>query len=330
MMISILLALSLIFTAPEAAPATAELTAKIEALLETPESAKIAELERAIADLEARPQDVIADKPLADELLRARVVLAWAQQDPEQAAAAMDEAIRSAAGRALPLTGLGSDIKALAKQRATSLEAGGTAVIEVDCSVPCQVIVDERRSVNPTDPLPLGTYRVWVVATKADIEPIRHAVVLDEAGQTERIEFGKVDVVVPPPKLIDEPPVKEAKTRKPRKAPVKKTDKPDKPKRPASATKRLLPLWAEIAGVVAGAGLVAGGAALLALDGNCEFGGDPKTCSGRLIENTPQGAALVAVGSGVLVSFGALLGVDQVRAGQAKQTTAMVSWTFRF
>lgn len=327
MLAAISLSLALVLHAPEASPVTTtDLTAKIDALLETPESTTIAALEQTIADLEARAQDVIADKALADELLRARVALAWAQQDPKEAAVAMDEAIRSAAGRPLPLTGLGSDLKALAKQRTTILEGGGTADIEVDCSVPCQVIINERRSVNPTDPLLLGTYRVWVVATEDGVEPMREDVVLDEAGQTKRLEFGKVEA--PPPVIREEPPRKQAERQRLNR---QASEKPDKRKqRPASAGKKqMLPLWVEIVGVIAGAGLVATGAGLLAMDGKCKDGSDPATCP-ILIENTSQGAALVGIGSGILVPFGALLGVDQARAGQNKRAAAMVSWTFRF
>jgi hypothetical protein len=318
---SLTLTLLLLFGAPEGTPtATEDLTAKIAAVLETPEAAMIGELEYVIRELEARPQDVIADKALADELLRARVVLAWAQQDPERAAAAMDEAIRSAAGRELPLKGLGTELKTLAKQRAAALEGMGTATIELHCSVPCQVIVNERRSVNPTDPLPLGTYRVWVIANEGNVEPVRADVVLDAAGETERIEFGRVEEV-PPPAVI-EPPMEERRKRSAPRAPAEQEAN-------VAGRKPLMPLWVEIVGVVAGAGLAATGAGLLAIDGRCKGGGDPATCP-TLIETTAQGVALVALGAGAMVSFGAVLGVDQVRAGRAMGAGAMVSWTFRF
>lgn len=318
-MVSLPLMLLLLFSAPEGTPAgMADLSAKIEAVLEVPEPTMIAELEQMVAQFEARPQEVIADTALADELLRGRVVLAWAQQDPGRAAAAMDEAIRSAAGRELPLKGLGTELKTLAKLRAEALEGAGTAVIDVDCVVPCQVIVNERRSVNPTDPLPLGTYRVWVVANKGDVEPMHEDVVLDAAGETKRIEFGQVEEVVPAPAVV-EPPKQEKRKRADRKEPVEKMD--------TAGRKQLLPLWVEIVGIVAGAGLIGTGAALLAIDGRCKGGGDPATCP-TWIENTAQGAALVAVGAGAMLSFGVVLGVDRTRAGQGRG--AMLSWTFRF
>lgn len=309
------LTLLLLLNAPESPPAARmDLTAAIEAVLETPEAALIGELEQVIHTFEAGPQDVLADTALADELLRARVVLAWAQQDPERAAAAMDEAIRSAAGRELPLLGLGTQLKELAKQRSAALADAGTASIEVACAVPCQVIVNERRSVNPTDPLPFGTYRVWVAANEGNVEPMRASVELDQAGETERISFGGVEA--PVPAGIE--------------TPESGRERGDRTQRDAAVKKPLLPLWVEIVGVVAGAGLIATGAGLLAIDGKCKGGGDSATCP-ILIENTAQGAALVAVGAGAMASFGAVLGVDQVRAGQNKRAArAMVSWTLRF
>ncbi len=206
-MLRIALTLSLLFGAPAGtSPATTvELTAKIEAVLETLEPATVAELEQVIRDLEGRPESVMDDAALADELLRARVVLAWAQQDPRRAEAAMDEAIRSAAGRQLPVRGLGPDLKDLAKRRAAALATSGTASIEVNCRMPCQVLVNEQRSANPSAPLALGTYRVWVIASEGDADALRADVVLDVAGETERLEFPEFVPIEPVPEPTSEP-----------------------------------------------------------------------------------------------------------------------------
>jgi hypothetical protein len=311
----------LLFSALEGLPsATADLTAKIEAVLETPEAATIDELEQVIREFEARPRDVSNDEALAAELLRARVVFAWAQQDPERAITAVDEAIRSAAGRELPLKGLGTELKELAKQRAALIESGGTAAIKIGCAVPCQVIINERPSINPTVQLPLGTYRVWVIANEGIFPPMRADVMLDMAGETERIEFGWIEEVPPAPSVIQP------------QEPTTQRSKPVAPKTSATPVdavrgKPLMPLWLEVVGVIAGAGLAATGAGLLAIDGRCKGGGDPAICP-TLIETTAQGAALIAVGAGTVISFGAVLGVDQSRAGRGKE--AMVSWTYRF
>lgn len=314
------------FAPPDAAPsAGAELSTTIEAVLSEPNSTTISELEQQIAALEAKPQDVIADPALADELLRARVVLAWAQTEPELAAAAMDEAIRSAAGRELPLKGLGTDLKTLAKQRADALANAGTVIIEVDCAVACQVIVNERRALNPTDPLPLGTYRIAVVARGGEVESMREDVVLDVAGETARLEFGRAAKDEAVPVVVDAPTKQGMRKRGERK---EKPTKPDEPAKSATS-KRLMPLWAELVGIVAGVGLVGAGATLLALDGKCKGGGAPSTCP-ILIENTVRGAAIVAVGAGAMLSFGMVLGVDQARVGRERGRGAMLSWSLRF
>lgn len=338
------LALLLFFGAPGVEPvATADLTAKIETVLETPEPPAVRELDLMIARFEARAQDVLDDAPLADELLRARVVLAWAQRDPDKAAAAMDEAIRSAAGRELPLTGLGTDLKTLAKQRTRELDGRGSGVIDVNCLVPCQVIVNERRSVNPTDQLPLGTYRVWVVARNGEFEPVQREVVLDVPGEIERLEFGQVEEPVAPAPVVETPteeqPTRPARVASPAQQPKPGEDEQSETrsvadgKREQSKTrsvaggKRLLPLWAEVVGLVGGVGLVATGVALLAIDGRCKNGGDPATCP-TLIENTRQGAALIGVGAAAAISFGAVMGVDSART-RNHGASAMVFWTFR-
>lgn len=322
-MLSVTLAL-LVNLAPEPAPTTAELTtqldAQIDVVLETPDAAKIAALDRLIGEFEDRPLDIMADIQLADQLLLARVVVAWAQRQPERAAAAMDEAIRSSAGRELPLSGLGTDLKNLAKQRAAVLESAGTASIEVACLVPCQVLVNERRSVNPTDPLLLGNYRVWVVSTDTEIEPLRADVELDVAGETERIEFGRVGPIPPPPGLVESSKRKQDGRMGPTEMNEWQRRQPDAP---------LLPLWVEIGAIVAGAGLLATGAGLLAIDGQCKGGGDPATCP-TLIENTAQGAALSALGSATILSFASVLGVDRAQIGKRIRAGASVGLGFRF
>jgi hypothetical protein len=318
LMLSFTLALGLNL-APEAAPTSAELTVQTDVVLETPEAATVAELERIIVEFEARPLALLANKALAKQLLRARVVFAWAQQEPGRAAAAIDEAIRSAADRELPLWGLGIDFEDLAKQRMAALESGGTAIIEVACSVPCEVLVDERRSVNPTNPLLLGTHRVWVVSNDGQVEPLRTDVVLDVAGETERIEFGGAPPLPPPPAIV-------MPSQRMQDSPEFPRERPSKRRRPDAS---ILPLWVEIVGIVAGAGLIATGAGLLTMDGKCQGGGDPVTCP-ILNETTAPGAALSALGSATFVSFVSVLGVDRAQIGKRIRAGASVGWSFRF
>lgn len=356
-MLTHVLAMWLALSPPEAVLAigAAELTAKIEAVLTMPDAATIAELEQTIAAMEAQPLVVVADPILAEDLLRARVVLAWGYDDPQKASAAMDEVVRSAGGRPLPLAGLGTDLKSLAKERVAALAAGGTANIQVDCSMPCQIILNERIPTNLAEPLALGTYRVWVVASAGEIEPLHEDVVLDQAGQTKLVVFGE-----PSPPLLDDPrdtsaptllepedsqdtsapllpePKKPTDTRTqalPIEAPEQRSDvgeQQDELREPPPAQARpMLPLWSEIVGVIAGVGMLATGVALLALDGKCRNGREVRSCP-ELIENTPQGIALVGMGSGVLLTFGAVLSVDRVRMDERKGLAAVASWTFRF
>jgi hypothetical protein len=303
--------------APELAPTTAELTAQIEVVLQSPEPERIAELEQLIGEFEARPLALLASKTLGKRLLRARVVVAWAQQEPTRTAA-VDEAIRSAAGSELPLWGLGTEFESLAKQRVAALESGGTATIEVACGVPCEVLVDERRSLNPTNPLLLGEHRVWVVANDGSVKPLRMDVELDIAGETERIEFAPLHPVPPPPEIV----LSSQRERDSLTAPAETWTR----KQPHSP---MLPLWVEIVGVVAGAGLVATGAGVLMMDGNCKGGGDPMFCP-NLMETTATGAAITALGSATFVSFTSLLGADRMKFAQHIRAGASVGWGFQF
>jgi hypothetical protein len=304
---------------PEPVPATTELNDQIEVVLETPEPAEVAELERIIHELEARPLVLLSNKTIAKRLLRARVIVAWAQREPRRAAAAMDEALRSAAGRELPLSGLGTELVDLAEQRMAMLQSGGTANIEVACAVACELLIDERRSTNPTAPLLLGTYRVWVVSNDGQVEPLRTDVELDAAGEIRRIEFGQALPLPPPPEIVLPPQSEE--------------EFPEAPAEPQWKRKRsgatMLPLWVEIVGVVAGAGLIATGAGLLTMDGKCKGGGDPTTCP-TLFETTAPGAALSALGSATLLSFSSVLGLDRAQIGKHVRSGASIGWTFRF
>jgi hypothetical protein len=322
-MLSFSLALWLLLGPPEASSGAEDLAVKIDAVIESAEPAKIAELERAIAGFEAQPQVVLSDELLASELLRARVTLAWAMEGPERSAA-IDEAIRSAGGREIP-PGYGSDFKKLVTRRVDALTAAGFGTIEVDCAVPCKVAINEGVSTNPSGPLVLGLYRVWVFSVDGDVEPMNQDVLLETPGQTKLLVFEAPSEVNPADPAMTE--TLDDSTEEPRRKPF--SPNAMSKRSPDTAKKQLLPMWGEIVGVVVGAGLIITGASLLAVDGRCKGGGDPRSCP-TLIENTRQGNAFVTIGTGLFAAFGAVLVVDRVRIRQSKGVEAMLSWTFRF
>src|SRR5262249_38837627 len=96
--------------------------------------------------------------------------------------------------------------------------------------------------------------------------------------------------------------------------------------------KRLLPRWAELTGVSAGAVLLIGGIVLAALNDKCKgnaINGDPDVCP-QLYENRPQDKVLIGIGAGVMALAGVMLTVDEVRVGRARGHQAMLTWTIHF
>ena len=73
--------------------------------------------------------------------------------------------------------------------------------------LPCELILGSRRVANPTAPLLLGTYEVWIGARDGSAWE-RHEIVLDAQGEVVPVVFeaGVSTVVETPETPIDEPP----------------------------------------------------------------------------------------------------------------------------
>jgi hypothetical protein len=275
---------------------------------------EVEQLEQAIAEVVRHPEQLPNDKPTLAQLGYARLLLAWLHIKEENHAAAvvaMDDAIRSAAGVELPTGRFGPTLTALYDERRQVLESRGTATIDVDCRVPCEVIIDEHRSPNPSDPLYLGTHRVWVGARDGTIEWRSFSVNLETPGETETLVY-QAAAAAPP--VVDEP------------------DEPEKPPGLPPKPKRMLPRWAEILSLTVGAGLAVTGGVLVSVHHTCKGGGefgDPESCP-TLWVSKAQGFALLGVGAGALVISGVMLTVDEVRVAKTTGRQAMLTWTFRF
>src|SRR5262249_28041494 len=154
----------------------------------------------ALAEAMQHPHELLDDPNAADNFARARLALAWAQladRETSAAAATMDLAIRSAGGRPLPLAGLAPAIRELHDQRRAALEAEGHATIAVDCDG-CEVLIDETESDNPSNPLLLGTHRVWLIDPRGELEPRFREVTLDNADSTLTLDYRQVAESKPP------------------------------------------------------------------------------------------------------------------------------------
>jgi hypothetical protein len=242
------------------------------------------------------------DLRLMAQLTLARSLLATNQA--ESARAVMDEAIRTARGDPLPTKNFGPGLAALHRERAGVLAKHGTGSIEVDCRSPCRVFINERPTQARTDGLVPGNYRVWIEATDGSAPDVQLKAEVEHEGQVVHFDFGRAPV------LDDDPPVAG----------------PSKPRG------RVLPRWADILLVSAGAAAIGTGAALWAIDGSCPGGADPEdvvACPRVYITRT-AGIVTVAAGSALLLGGTIVLTVDEVRAGRQRGTQASLVWTFRF
>lgn len=325
--------------------AISDLDSAIVAVDEQDVTTTVAGLEQALAQLEKFPRRLHTDRDTLAKLGNARlsIVALLLEHDAAAAAAVMDEAIRSAQGAELPVRRFGPDVLRLYEQRRTALAQLGTATIEVSCEVSCQVLVDERRSLNPSDPLHLGAYRVWVGATDGNLEWQYYEVILDKAGWSEMLVYpiaadepAKLPDDIEPATNLGAATKLDTNTVQPASSPVVHSDVepnsiPAHVAR-AGARKRLIPRWAEIVGAAAGAGLVITGGVLLSMNGKCSGGGEPsnpESCP-KVYNNSIQAYSLLASGAGVFTLASVVLIVDEVRVDHRRGPRAMVTWVFRF
>lgn len=252
----------------------------------------LAPLEHALAEASAYAAE-FAYHPAAldvrEEASFALIVgLSYAEPPREaEAAARMDEVIRSGQGRELDLTPYGPTLTRLHAERLAELRARGTAELIVNCAVPCRVIINERARSTYPSVLLLGRYRVRVES--------RDGVV----GEDYELELGRAGEIVeldypPQQQLPDQPPELSAQLPAPR-----------------------LRRWEEIVLMTASAGVVAGGGAVFGPHNQCI--GDP-SLDWRLdpacdeIYNTAWiGGTLVAIGAAGLITLTYLLIDDEKR-----------------
>lgn len=289
----------------------------------------VRDLESALRAVALHPEAVAGDATVLERMAEARLSVVWLHSnagDQAAAEAAMDEAIRSARGHSLPAGKFGPSVLRLYEDRKQALAEAGTAVIDVDCgAIDCQLLIDERRSALPSDPLFLGGYRVWIGPREGNTDWESSEVELTEAGTTVRLVYQAGLATAPMPE------------------PLTDAIQPQIPiavDTNVSERKRVLPRWASILGMTVGAGLVVGGGLML-LDGNCTntaqmtgdvVSPDAAPCDNVWVRKVPVGVAygLMGGGAGLFGVFGAMLTVDEVRVGSTKHRQAMLTWGLRF
>jgi hypothetical protein len=283
-----------------------ELDAANDAVNDDPDE-NLARLADALAAMEPFPRQLanhadgarlveLATLNLARALLRAG--------DRARATEIMDELLRRSAGKQLPVQRFGPTLVGFHDARVAALTQAGTAGIEFECEVSCEILLDRREVTSRSGPLYLGTYVVEISSEDGSLPPERQVITLDEPGVVETIRYPMAGLELDDeaPAVIDVP--------------------------------RLVPRWGEVILTVVGAGMVGASAVLLALDGTCPGGGAPIDDMGNvcpnLYETTAVGATLLGFGSAVMTTGIVLLSVDEVQTRRGRRPQATLSWRVRF
>lgn len=235
------------------------------------------------------------------QLTLARALLATNNADG--AREAMDEAIRTSRGDPLPTKNFGPGLTALHREREGVLDKQGVGTIAIECHTPCRVYVNERPTQHRTDGLVPGSYRLWIEATDGS-QPLVQRLIAIESGGAFELEFGQVQVTPPD---NGHPETKPAK-------------------------KRLLPRWADVLLMTAGAAAIGTGAALWAIDSKCPDLADPLVapqCPQIYVTKT-AGIITLAAGGAVFLAGTITLSIDEVRVANQRDTQASLVWTLRF
>lgn len=290
-----------------------------------PEDA-VAQLTSALEGITHFPAELATDDKTLKQRDLALLALAFsyaALEDEQGAIAAMDEAIRIARGRELPVQLFSPNISQLHARRVAALSALGKSTIVVSCS-DCTVLINESPSETTSEALFPGIYRVWVLA---DGEASTQIVELD--GTAQRVDVA-VSLPVPAPTMT--PPAEQPPPAAPgpngRQMDTRQDDLQD-----VESRGRKLPRWASITGTAVGAAAAIVGGVILSFDGRCPGGLDPVTdrpeCP-EVFDAKPAGISVLAGGAAMLTGFGVALTVDEIQGQRARSREVAVRYTFRF
>ncbi|MEM9455862.1 MAG: hypothetical protein AAGF11_16900 [Myxococcota bacterium] len=206
---------------------------------------------------------------------------------------ALDTALRTARGAAMPVTQFGPSLSALYDERLAALAQQEPATLEVHCRSACRILVDERPF--EPGPLPAGRHRVWIEAKhpglpvlRREIDPVPAEVVTLHYDEAPAPEPAPAPTTTPPP---------------PAPTPVR----------------RVLPPWATGLGLGLGTLTAGGGGVLVGIDHRCtqSFRDPRRALCPEIYDTDAAGWTMVAVGSAIVVTSAVLLVVDEVRQRRA-------------
>ncbi|MCX4245717.1 hypothetical protein [Paraliomyxa miuraensis] len=214
-----------------------------------------------------------------------------------EASESIDSALRIARGKPLPAAQFGPSLVALYDERVAAAAKVPPGVLEVRCTMPCRVLVDEQAFEGSAE-LPAGPHRVWIEAVAPGI-PVMRREIVTKPGERMELSFEAEGRPEPEPEPDPYP--------------------PDGP----LPAKRILPRWASAIGLGLGVAAVGTGGALVGVDHRCPDLRDPREVPCLWILNTDAGGfALIGIGSAVAITAAVILAVDEVRAKRAKRRGA--------
>ncbi|MCA9701509.1 MAG: hypothetical protein KC431_28575 [Myxococcales bacterium] len=266
-----------------------------------------ASLRNALTKLQNHAPLLAVDAEGQELRTRAQLTLAralMAAEDSDGARDVMDEAIRTARGDPMPTASFGPGLTALHKERMGSLDKLGTGEIAVTCLSPCQVYVNERpATVSGVAGLVPGKYRLHIVDPEGVNRTLQQIIEVTADG-TIAIEFGTAPI-----------------------DPIEPTTTP--------AFKRMMPRWAEISLMVAGALTMGAGGALIGIHERCPDLSSPLAdpqCPEVYLTRT-AGIITLAGGGALFLGGTITLAVDEVRLSRSKERqppAVSLVYTLRF
>lgn len=252
---------------------------------------------------------VARDTAAQDARLYALLALARARLTTgkqERATEAMDLAIATSGGRALPVKLFGPAVMALHERRLAIAKERASTALTVTCAH-CLVVVEAAplacasAGKNAEIRLAPGSWRVVLV--DADKPSITRAATLT-LGDIDRARFELAPQATTPA------------------AGAGKGNK-SKPSKPPRDPNRKLPRWAGIVGVSLGVVAMVAGGVLLGIDGQCVGGGDPaKELCPKVNQTMGMGAGVFAGGAALAVGFAIPLAIGEKRSKQVRPSTA--------
>lgn len=270
-------------------------------------------LERYLNGLHRFAPEIAQKQELQTLQRRAILSLARAYKNSdrfERAEKVLTNIYRSDPPRTTEIERLGPSLVNLSKQVKRHVSKLGRGTIQINCSGPCEVFVNERSSSKRSDHIE-GEYRVYVRDLQGRKESLQQVVEIhpgggdvlvhyknagEEGGRARKGKGGAKGLleIVDPSRLGQDP------------------SRLDRGK--SARGGRLAPAWMEIAGLAVGIAAIGTGAALLAMHGECPPNKDG-VCSNHY-DTRLAGIITTSAGAATAIVFGVLLAIDQRQANR--------------